>query len=171
MNDFRQYEEAIALYHNKLSINTAPVYSWDFHNDFLCSIKNFFLDLNKLNGIASKNKWVQSDWDLKNTPQDEVIIVTDVKLKIVFASHNIVNMNGYREEEVLGKSPKMFQGEATNGTTSSEIRKAIVEQKPFEKTVMNYKKNGDVYACIIKGYPVFNNKGELIHYIAFEKAA
>jgi hypothetical protein len=23
MNDFRQYEEAIALYHNKLSINTA----------------------------------------------------------------------------------------------------------------------------------------------------
>jgi hypothetical protein len=41
MNDFRQYEEAIALYHNKLSINTAPVYS-GFHNDFLCSIKNFF---------------------------------------------------------------------------------------------------------------------------------
>jgi hypothetical protein len=38
MNDFRQYEEAIALYHNKLSINTAPVL---FHNDFLCSIKNF----------------------------------------------------------------------------------------------------------------------------------
>ena len=97
--------------------------------------------------------------------------MTDVKLKIVFASHNIVNMNGYCEEEVLGKSPKMFQGEATNATTSSEIRKAIVEQKPFEKTVMNYKKNGDVYACIIKGYPVFNNKGELIHYIAFEKAA
>jgi hypothetical protein len=40
------------------------------------------LDLNKLNGIASKNKWVQSDWDLKNSPQDEVIIVTDVKLKL-----------------------------------------------------------------------------------------
>jgi hypothetical protein len=28
---------------------------------------------------------------------------------------------------------------------------------------------GSVYACVIKGYPVFNNKGELIHYIAFEK--
>jgi hypothetical protein len=46
----RQYEEAIALYHNKLSINTAPVY-FGFHNDFLCSIKNFFLDLNKLNEL------------------------------------------------------------------------------------------------------------------------
>ena len=171
MNDFKQYEEAIALYHNSLSINTAPVYSWDFHNDFLCSIKNFFLDLKKLNGIASTNKWVHNDWDLKDSLQEEVIIVTDATLKIVFASHNIVSMNGYREEEVLGKSPKMFQGEVTNQITSSEIRNAILEQKPFEKTVMNYKKNGDVYACLIKGYPIFNTKGELSHYIAFEKAA
>ena len=171
MNDFRHYEEAIALYHNNLSISTAPVYSWDFHNDYLCSIKGLFLDLKKLNGIASRNKWVHNDWDLKDSLQDEVIIVTDATLKIVFASHNIVNMNGYREEEVLGKSPKMFQGKVTNQITSSEIRNAILEQKPFEKTVMNYKKNGDVYVCLIKGYPIFNTKGELSHYIAFEKAA
>ena len=127
--------------------------------------------MNKLDVIASKYKWVQNDWDFKNSLQEEVIIVTDVTLKIVFASHNIVNMNGYREEEVLGKSPKMFQGKVTNQTTSSEIRIAILEQKPFEKMVMNYKKNGDVYACLIKAYPVFNIKGELSHYIAFEKAA
>jgi hypothetical protein len=35
----------------------------------------------------------------------------------------------------------MFQGEATNGTTSSEIR-SYFRTKPFEKTVMNYKKMG-----------------------------
>jgi hypothetical protein len=29
--------------------------------------------------------------------------------KIVFASHNIVNMNGYHEEEVLGKVLKCFK--------------------------------------------------------------
>jgi hypothetical protein len=40
-------------------------------------------------------------------------------------------MNGYREEEVLGKSPKMFQ--ATNGTTS-EIRKAILEQNHLKNS-------------------------------------
>jgi hypothetical protein len=28
----------------------------------------------------------------------------------------------------------MFQGEATNGTTSSEIRKAIFRTKPFENS-------------------------------------
>jgi PAS domain S-box-containing protein len=171
MNNFRQYEDAIAMYHNGLNVKTPPIFCWDFHNEFLTAVKSFFQDLNKLNSIASQNKWIQNNWDIKNSLKEEVIIVTDAKLKIVFASHNIVKMNGYVEAEVLGKSPKMFQGEATNQITSNEIRKAIVEQLPFEKIVMNYKKNGEVYACLIKGFPVFNVKGDLSHYIAFEKAA
>lgn len=171
MNNFRQYEDAIAMYHNGLNVKTPPIFCWDFHNEFLTAVKSFFQDLNKLNSIASQNKWIQNNWDIKNSLKEEVIIVTDAKLKIVFASHNIVKMNGYVEAEVLGKSPKIFQGEATNQITSNEIRKAIVEQQPFEKIVMNYKKNGEVYACLIKGFPVFNVKGDLSHYIAFEKAA
>lgn len=171
MNNFKQYEDAIAVYHSGISVKTAPIFCWDFHNEFLNEVKSFFLDLNRLNSISSKNKWTENNWDLKNSLRDEVVIVTDARLKIVFASHNIVKMNGYVEDEVLGKSPKMFQGEATNDITSNEIRIAILEQQPFEKVVMNYKKNGDVYACLIKGYPVFNIKGELSHYIAFEKAA
>lgn len=171
MNNFRQYEDAIALYNNSLSVKTVPVLCWDFHNEFLTAVKSFFLDLKKLNSIASQNKWVQDNWDLKNSLKEEVVIVTDSKLKIAFASHNIVKMNGYVEAEVLGRSPKMFQGEATNLITSNEIRCAIIAQQPFEKIVMNYKKNGEVYACLIKGFPVFNIKGDLSHYIAFEKAA
>lgn len=80
-------------------------------------------------------------------------------------------MNGYSPIEVLGKSPKMFQGELTDSIVSSEISEAIKRQQSFEKTVLNYKKNGEVYVCLIKGYPVFNIKGQLSHYIAFEKAA
>jgi hypothetical protein len=49
-------------------------------------------------------------------------------------------MNGYREEEVLGKSPKMFQGELQM-VVPHEIVKAILEQNHLKK-VMNYKKNG-----------------------------
>ena len=129
------------------------------------------IDCNKLSLIASSSKWVVNDWDFKNKLKEEVIIVTDTKLEIVFASHNLTKMNGYREEEVMGRSPKMFHGSATNSLTSNEIRKAIQLQEPFEKTVLNYKKNGDTYLCLIKGFPVFNRKGELSHFIAFEKAA
>jgi hypothetical protein len=53
--------------------------------------------------------------------KDEVVIVTDAKLEIVFASHNMTKMNGY-VERVIGK-PKMFQGQSSNVLTSSKIRK------------------------------------------------
>jgi PAS domain S-box-containing protein len=171
MKDLKEYEEAIAMYNKGLSIKTVPIYSWNFHDEFLISVRNFFLDLNRLNLLAVQSHWVDNDWDLSSSLKEEVVIVTDVKLNIIFASHNIKKMNGYAEAEVLGKSPKMFQGKVTNDITSNEIRKAIINEEAFEKTVLNYKKNGDVYVCLIKGYPVFNSKGQLSHYIAFEKAA
>lgn len=171
MNNLNQYEEAIAIYHRKLNNKTTPVYSWDFHNNFLDEVKNFFLDWNKLNLIALQSKWAKSNWDLKSSLKEEVIIVTDVKLQIVFASSNITSMNGFTAAEVIGKSPRMFQGAATNQIVSNEIREAIIALRPFEKTIINYKKNGETYECLIRGFPVFNNKGRLSHYIAFEKAA
>jgi hypothetical protein len=42
-------------------------------------------------------------------------------------------------------------------------------QQPFEQTVVNYNKNGEIYICLIKGFPVFNIKGKLSHFIAFER--
>ncbi|MFV8269216.1 PAS domain-containing protein [Flavobacterium sp. GT2N3] len=171
MNNFRQYDEAIAKYHSSLNVKTVPVTSWNFHNDFLGLIKNIFVDVNKLGVLASQSKWIHNNWDLKTRLREEVIILTDTKLNIVFASYNMIKMNGYVESEVLGKNPKIFQGKSTDLAISNEIRTAISLQQPFEKTVMNYKKNGDVYVCLIKGFPIFNRKGKLSHYIAFEKAA
>jgi hypothetical protein len=45
---------------------------------------------------------------------------------------------------------------------------AIQLQVPFEKTIENYKKDGEIYKCKIDSVPIFNLKGELSHYIAFE---
>ena len=80
-------------------------------------------------------------------------------------------MTGYREDEVVGKSPKMFQGPETSSVVREEIRLAIKSHEIFEKTILNYKKNGETYFCTINAFPVFNLKGKLTHFIAFEKAA
>jgi hypothetical protein len=55
------------------------------------------------------SRWRAEDWDFKNKLKDEVVIVTDAKLEIVFASHNMTKMNGYVEEEVIGRSQKCFK--------------------------------------------------------------
>ena len=80
-------------------------------------------------------------------------------------------MNGYEAHEVIGNSPKMFQGAKTDLQVSNEIRQSILNKLPFEKVIINYCKDGSTYNCHIKGFPIFNHKGEVTNFIAFEKIA
>ncbi len=80
-------------------------------------------------------------------------------------------MNGYDYKDIIGNSPRMFQGEETSKESRANIRKAVQELKPFKETILNYKKNGEKYLCQIEAYPKFDINGNFINYIAFETAA
>jgi PAS domain S-box-containing protein len=169
--EFVQYEEAIANYYTSLTFKSLPLLSWNFFAENLDKMKMTLSDSLALKNLVSQNKW-KTSWDFKDQLQDNtVIVVTDPSLKIVFASNNIVTMNGYYPKEVIGNSPKMFQGEQTDNTISKEISFAVRNQKPFDKIIINYCKDGSIYKCQIKGYPIFNNRGILTNFIAFEKIA
>ena len=151
-----------------LSRNSVPILAWDFHYEYVNELKAIFTDLKKVGKIANKFSWNEKNLKIKERIKEEVVVVTDLDLKIVFASTGIKKMTGYTEDEVLGKTPRIFQGPQTCPVTLGEIREAIKLKMPFEKTIENYKKNGRTYKCKINGVPVFNLKGELSHFIAFE---
>ena len=165
--EFKEYENAVHKYFSKLAIQTMPLTSWDIFAPFYDKTRNSVGDSSLLNSII-----LNSNWNFQEKLQDDtVIVVTDAVLNIVFASKNMIKMNGYVPSEVIGKSPKMFQGELTDEVISKEISIAVKERKPFDKVIMNYCKDGSLYKCHIKGYPVFNDKGVLTNFIAFEKIA
>lgn len=169
--EFLEYDKALAKYSSELAIKALPLISWDFFSQSFSNKQIIISDNSILNKLEIKNKW-QSSWDFnKKLESNTVIVITDAKLKIVFASSNIVNMNGYKPNEVVGKTPKMFQGKDTDDLISNEIRLAIKDQKPFDKVVLNYCKDGSAYKCHIQGHPIFDSKGKLINFIAFEKIA
>jgi PAS domain S-box-containing protein len=171
MYNLDAYDAAIAKYHQEMNCNVIPVISWDFHHESLNGLKSNYSDWQKVHHIADRFNWDDSEFDVLERLKEEVVVITDLKLKIVFASSRILNMTGYTEVEILGKSPKMFQGPETSSVVREEIRLAINSQETFEKTILNYKKNGETYFCTINAFPVFNLKGKLTHFIAFEKAA
>ena len=169
--EFLEYEKALVKYHSGLSIRCLPLISWDIFSQNFTNKQDIILDNSSINKIQDKNNW-SSKWDYNfKLENNTVIVVTDASLKIVFASKNMVKMNGYVPKEVIGNNTKMFQGEQTDLSVSNEIRLAIQNQEPFEKVVVNYCKDGSTYKCHIKGYPIFNQKGKLINFIAFEKIA
>ncbi|WP_026727426.1 PAS domain-containing protein [Flavobacterium denitrificans] len=150
---------------------SVPILAWDFHYEYVNELKAMASDLKKVHRISTQFSWNEKGLKIEERIKNEVIVITDLNLKIVFASSKIKRMTGYTEAEVLGNTPKMFQGPETCPTALQEIREAIQLKTSFEKTIENYKKNGKVYSCHINGFPVYNFKGEVSHFIAFEKNA
>jgi len=158
-----QYEKAFVAYYNKLKLVHTPLISWDFFT-------NQNQEINHYNAI-------QKDWKSKENFRKKVysekreIIITNANQEIVFATQGIHTMNGYRAHEIIGKSPKIFQGQLTSKAVTSKIKAALQNKLPFKEIIINYKKDGTTYLCEIEAFPKFNSKGELVNYIAFERIA
>lgn len=129
-------------------------------------------DFNQLNKLSLAEKWI-IEWDIESKlfRQSKVIIVTDPLLRIVYATGNVYEMNGYTAAELKGRNPRMFQGPGTSLDARLKIREAISNRKPIDITLLNYKKNSQPYYCHVEEYPVFNKNRELSNFIAFENTA
>ncbi|MEP6750051.1 MAG: PAS domain-containing protein [Bacteroidota bacterium] len=144
---------------------------WDIIMNGIGRRKEFARDIINLQNIA-----VHNNWNLQIAPsvdnaiiwENKTILITDTDVQIVLATKNIYEMNGYQPEEVIGKYPKIFQGEATSADTVKQIRTAIGIRQSFECDFVNYRKNGTLYTCHIEGYPIFDKRGSLVNFIAFE---
>jgi len=171
MLELKNYDEGMSSYLKRLDAKKMPLLSWNFYGDYLNQLIHHFSDQNLLLHLGKNKGWEYSSAIRKSWDMDTVVVVTCPSLKIVYATKNMVRMNGYHPEEVIGQSPKMFQGEATCLKTSQEIRFAVENKQPFEKIVTNYCKDGSLYSCHIKAFPIFDRKGNFKNFIAFEKAA
>lgn len=150
----------------------APLLCWDIFMEGYRRLMQLGDDLQTLNKLAKTRKWKHAfDFEQQLARQGDTLLVTDSHLRIVYASSNMMAMNGYTPDEVIGKSPRMFQGPGTIPETRGVIRDAVARQIPFEAMLVNYSKNGEAYDCHIKGFPLFNAQKELVNFIAFERRA
>lgn len=171
MIDLKNYEKGVAIGNKQYSGVKMPLLSWDLYSVFFRNLMGAQHDLALLTQMAKLYKWNLSldfDDELKT---NDAILITNANLQIVFASQGIASMSGYQPTEVVGNSPKMFQGKETSADERAKIRKAISNVQPFDTVLVNYRKNGETYDCHIRSFPIYNKKGELTHFIALEKAA
>ncbi len=154
---------------NDTPFASPPLLSWDIFMHGYHKRMAMADDFNRLTKLSQSKKWI-TEWDLESKlfQQGKVIIVTDLSLRIVYASENVFEMNGYTPQELKGQSPKIFQGPDTSLESLFKIREAINNRKPIEISLLNYKKNKEPYYCHVEEYPVFNKNRELANFIAFE---
>ncbi|SHG55369.1 PAS domain-containing protein [Flagellimonas flava] len=170
MEKMRFYDEAAHNFYAKMELQGYPLSALDFYAQHFTKLCKDLQDVHGLSSLAEEGKWHKSaKFRDEIVDKEQVIVVTDTNLNIVFATQNMTEMNGYQPNEVLGKKPKMFQGEGTCKETTKKVSLAIKNYKPFEVILTNYRKNGTPYQCWIKGSPVFDTAGKVVNFIAFEK--
>jgi len=167
----KNYDAAVYEFYSAQNLKTFPINSWDFYALHYKKLCDAYADSSSLKALAKQQKWSGFDhvWQDTTIQKEEVVIITDSFLRIVHASKNIYQMNGYSSAEVIGKKPKMFQGKNTCQKTVARIANAISQNETFEATILNYRKDGSPYNCWIKGAPIFNTQGKVVNFIAFER--
>ncbi|HMP91864.1 MAG TPA: PAS domain-containing protein [Phnomibacter sp.] len=150
-----------------------PLLCWDIVLESFHQRMHYQYDLECIQIIQEKNGW-QNLAVLPDSAliwENKIIVITNTSLIIEHVTQNIYAMNGYLPKEVIGKSPKMFQGKETSLDTRRQIKLAITKPTPFNASIANYRKDGSLYMCQIEAYPIFNEQGKLVNFIAFEQAA
>lgn len=104
---------------------------------------------------------------------DGVIITTadlnDDGPRIIYVNNAFTRISGYEADEVIGKTPRILQGEDTDRSILDELRSCLSKGKPFKGELKNYTKDGDSYWLDISIVPIRDKNGTITHFTAIER--
>ena len=105
--------------------------------------------------------------------QDSVVI-TDAQLiapgpHIIYANPAFTAMTGYEIAEVLGRSPRIFQGPSTNPLVVQTLRDCMVSGTKFHGETINYRKDGSPYTVDWTVAPRRAPNCQITHYVAVQR--
>ena len=84
------------------------------------------------------------------------ILVTDASQegKIIYANKAFKKLTGYNPLEVLGKTPRILQGPATDKIVIERLANCLATGKNFEGKAINYKENGTPFIMHWRVLPI-----------------
>lgn len=151
----------------RFSIESISTYQMLFSNEFYLWLTPvsfivrsltllFIIEINSHNSInknLAKTLDYQSATSLLNLVFNEhpnAVVLTDVNEKIIYINQRALEITGYLEQEVIGKTPKLFSSGKTKGEVYIDMRKALSENRSWTGEFINKKKNGETFTELAK---------------------
>ncbi|MEL6256896.1 MAG: PAS domain-containing protein, partial [Bacteroidota bacterium] len=88
---------------------------------------------------------------------------------ILYSNPAHEKMTGYCSKEVIGKSPKLFQGPESHREALNQIREALIAEQDFQIELKNYRKNGETFWINMYNTFVRNEASETTHFISIQR--
>ncbi|HEY9663759.1 MAG TPA: PAS domain S-box protein, partial [Allocoleopsis sp.] len=89
--------------------------------------------------------------------------------RILYVNPAFTAKTGYTLEEVMGKTPRLLQGEGSDRATLQKIREALQVWQPISVEVLNYRKDGTAFWSDLTMTPVADETGGYTHWIAIQR--
>ncbi|WP_231874403.1 diguanylate cyclase [Azoarcus sp. KH32C] len=94
------------------------------------------------------------------------IIITNSRGRIEYANDTFVKSSGYEREEIIGRSPAMFQSGRTDDAVYRSLWQTILSGHVWRGEVLNRRKNGDECWDNIAISPLRDRFGRISHFVA-----
>lgn len=98
------------------------------------------------------------------------IMITDNKGNIVWINPAFTQLTGYEFEEVLNKNPRqLLKSNVHDKAFYKKMWDTMLDGKVWKGEIINQRKNGSLYTEYQTISPVFNEQGEITHFIAIKQ--
>lgn len=88
---------------------------------------------------------------------------------VVFANPAFCKMTGYSAQELHGRSLKLLQGPETDPAVIERLRDCLRNERYFEGSTTNYRKDGTPYVVRWNISPVHDETGVLTHFVSVQQ--
>jgi PAS domain S-box-containing protein len=106
---------------------------------------------------------------------NDIVLITEAEPidepgpRIVYVNEAFERRTGYTRAEVLGKTPRILQGEGTDRAALDRIRHALERWQPVREELLNYTKGGVPFWLELDIVPIANESGWFTHWVAVER--
>lgn len=105
---------------------------------------------------------------------NDAIVITTAHLnapgpQIVYVNPAFTTLTGYTPGEVIGKTPRIFQGDDTDRGVLNKMRQCLSEGEPFLGELVNYTKDGQAYILELRISPLRNKNGRITHFVSVQR--
>lgn len=95
--------------------------------------------------------------------------IDDPGPRILYVNKAFTQTTGYSLEEVVGKTPRIFQGTKTDRAVLDTVRMALSQWQSVTAELINYRKDGSEFWVEFSIVPVADRQGHYTHWIAVQR--
>lgn len=95
------------------------------------------------------------------------VIISGPDGRIEWVNDGFTTLTGYSAQEAIGQNPgALLQGPATDDSAKQLIGEMLRARQAVSVELLNYHKDGHAYWINLEIDPVFDDRGELVHFVA-----